>query len=66
MYFVIITLTTIGYGDYCAETMEGRIIVMIAAIWGGVLLSLFVGVVSSIFDVNEKQDKAIERVNISR
>ena len=66
VYFTMITLSTIGYGDFCPATIEGRFIIMVAAIWGGVLLSLFVTVISGIFEMNEKEDKAIDLVTVSR
>jgi hypothetical protein len=38
-WYVLITMTTVGYGDYAAKTNEGRIIVMIACIFGSFLIS---------------------------
>ena len=66
MYFVMITLTTIGYGDYSPKTQEGRIIIMIAAVWGTIILALFVSVASQIFEMHDNESKAIDQVDISR
>lgn len=49
IYFTMITLSTIGYGDYCPVNMPARTTVMCMALWGGVLLALFVGTVSNVF-----------------
>ena len=66
MYFVMITLTTIGYGDYSPKTFEGRLIIMIAAIWGTIILALFVSVASQIFEMDDNESRAIDQVEISR
>ena len=49
MYYVMITLTTIGYGDYYPKTTEGRFVTMAAAVWGAVLISLFVSATQDLF-----------------
>lgn len=49
MYYVMITLTTIGYGDYYPRTTEGRFVTMAAAVWGAVLISLFVSATQDLF-----------------
>lgn len=66
VYFTVITLSTIGYGDYSPTNMPGRTIVMLAAIWGSILLSLFVTVVSGLFEMSDNERKAIELINVSR
>jgi voltage-gated potassium channel Kch len=42
MWCVIITMTTVGYGDFVAKTQLGRIIAIMACIWGNFLISLMV------------------------
>lgn len=49
VYFSIVTMSTIGYGDYCPSTLEGRFITMLAAVWGAILIALFVTVVTELF-----------------
>lgn len=66
IYFTMVTLSTIGYGDYSPSSLEGRIVIMMASIWGAILLSLFVTVVSGLFDMSSDEQKAIELVDISR
>lgn len=66
MYYVMITLTTIGYGDYFPKTTEGRLVTMIAAVWGAVLISLFVSATQDIFFMKEQEYNAIDLVDMSR
>jgi voltage-gated potassium channel len=49
MYWAIITLTTVGYGDVTPATSIGRVIAGITAIAGLVMLALPVGIIASAF-----------------
>jgi voltage-gated potassium channel len=49
MYWAIITLTTVGYGDAAPATAIGRLIAGITAITGLVMLSLPVGIIATSF-----------------
>jgi hypothetical protein len=42
MWCVIITMTTVGFGDFVPKTYLGRIIAILACIWGNFLISLMV------------------------
>ena len=53
IYFTVITLTTIGYGDICPATKLGQICVMVFACWCTVLLAFVVGAAMSVFDLAE-------------
>lgn len=54
MWFTVVTLTTIGYGDVSPGTIPGKIITIILAFWGTIFVALLVTIVSNIFDL--KQD----------
>jgi len=41
-YFILMTITTVGYGDLSPHTTEGRIVAIAAALWGSTLVSLLV------------------------
>ena len=42
LWCVVITLTTVGYGDFTPGTTYGKLIVMVASIWGTFLISLMI------------------------
>ncbi len=47
LWLVLMTITTVGYGDYFPHTEIGRIIILIVAIWGTFIVSMMVVVVSN-------------------
>jgi len=52
IYFVIMTITTIGYGDYTPITTSGKIVAMIFAIIG---VPIFIGIVGLVFEARFKK-----------
>ena len=65
-YFVVITITTVGYGDMIAKSLAGRWVVMLTAIWGAILISLIVLVVGSVFELKKSQKKAMHDIHVTR
>jgi hypothetical protein len=57
-WLTIITMTTVGYGDFYAQTNFGRFFSVIAFIVGNVLISLIVVVLSSIANFIPAEAKA--------
>ena len=51
IYLVIITITTVGYGDFDAKTLFGRIIICLISLWGAILMALIIGIVSNFLDL---------------
>jgi hypothetical protein len=58
MWNVIITLTTVGYGDYYPMTNFGRFIGIITAFWGVFFVSLFVVALTNTLDLEESELRA--------
>ncbi len=48
MWNVIVTLATVGYGDYFLKTALGRLVGLITAFWGTFIVSYFVVTVTNI------------------
>lgn len=58
MWNVLITMTTVGYGDVYAMSHCGRAIAVIAAFWGVFLVSLFVVSLTHLLDFDPSQAKS--------
>jgi voltage-gated potassium channel len=67
MYWAIITLTTVGYGDAAPVTALGRVIAGITAVMGLVMLSLPVGIIASAFaEVIHRRDFVVTWSMVAR
>ena len=56
-------MTTVGYGDVYAVSPFGRVISIVNAFWGSFLISMLVGLIGGIFQMNEKQKLAVTDIN---
>lgn len=52
MWNVLITMTTVGYGDYSPRTVWGRSIVFFVCVWGTIVISLMVVTITSVIQMN--------------
>ena len=59
MYWSIITLTTVGYGDVSPITVFGKSIAAITAIFGVVVVALLTGIVANAFNKQMERRKII-------
>ena len=66
IWCVIITMTTVGYGDVYAVSPFGRVISIINALWGAFIISLLVASIGKIFELSENQKKAIAEITNSK
>lgn len=58
MWNVLITTSTVGYGDVYAMSHCGRLIAVVAAFWGVFLNSLFIVSLNRSLDFNSSQTNA--------
>ena len=59
MYWALITLTTVGYGDITPITAVGQFIAMLSAVFGVVVVALITGIVASSFNSQMERRKII-------
>lgn len=57
LYFISITIRTIGYGDICPKTFIGKVIACITSLWGIVFTSLALYIFNTYFTLSEKEKK---------
>jgi voltage-gated potassium channel len=58
MYWALITLTTVGYGDVTPVTSLGKLISVISAMGGVVVVALLTGIIASSFSLQMERRKS--------
>jgi hypothetical protein len=64
IWVIIITLTTVGYGDRYPTTHFGRLIAAISCIFGLIVISLMVYILTDATSMNKQEDKAYNIIKI--
>jgi hypothetical protein len=59
---IIITILTVGYGDYYPQTYLGRTIAVIACLWGTFLISLMVVSLTISVEFTSQEEQAYEEI----
>ena len=60
MWNVIITLTSVGYGDLYPKTFYGRIVGIIICFWGVFIVSFFVVTLTGMLSFTTPENKAYD------
>jgi hypothetical protein len=66
IYMILITITTVGYGDITPKTRLGKLTAVFTAIFGAFLISLMVLAVGSLFSLSKKQQKALRHIRMTQ
>lgn len=53
MWCVIITMTTVGYGDVYSTSVFGRCISIMNALWGAFIISCLVAAIGRAFELSD-------------
>ena len=63
MWNIMITMTTVGYGDVYPITFFGRIVTGVSAFWGGIIMSMTFVSLQSLFVLKNNEAKAYSLLN---
>jgi hypothetical protein len=55
MWYVIVTMATVGYGDFFPLSYMGRINGMVSCFWGVFTLSTMVVILNNLLEFNEAE-----------
>jgi len=65
-WWAIVTMTTVGYGDFAPSSGAGRLFAVIIMFGGISLTALLTAIISSIFVARRiREDKGLEKVNVT-
>jgi hypothetical protein len=59
MWWVLQTVTTVGYGDYTPTSAIGRILTSIVMLWGVAFLAIITAAITSVFVARAQQERAM-------
>jgi len=60
IWCIVITMTTVGYGDYFPRTLFGRMLDVLIAIWGIFIVSLMVVVLTNTLAMDSFESRALK------
>lgn len=60
MWNIIITMTTVGYGDISPVSHNGKLLAIILSIWGVFVVSLFVVTLTNMLEFSESEEKSFK------
>ena len=66
LFWALQTITTVGYGDISPSTIPGRLVAMIAALWGAFLIGTIVMCLNDAFDLTYEQELALGKIRLTR
>lgn len=66
VWVIVVTMTTVGFGDLVPFSYIGRVIIMITSFWGAFLISLVIVSVSKMFELTRNQKKAMHHLFLTR
>ena len=66
IWVIVVTMTTVGFGDLVPYSFVGRVIIMITSFWGAFIISLVIVSVTKIFELNRNQKKAMHHLYLTR
>jgi succinate-acetate transporter protein len=59
-WVTIVTMTTVGYGDYYPKSSMGRFVGIIIALWGVFIVSLFVVSLTNLLEFTKSEIKSYD------
>jgi len=59
MWWVLQTVTTVGYGDYTPVSAIGRILTALVMLWGVAFLAIITAAITSVFVARAQQERAM-------
>lgn len=59
MWMILVTMTTVGYGDYYPVTLPGRMFGIVMCLWGVLIISMFVVALTTLLNLESGEEKSL-------
>ena len=59
MWLILVTMTTVGYGDYFPVTLPGRMFGIVMCLWGVLIISMFVVALTTLLNLESAEEKSL-------
>lgn len=63
LWYIMVTMLTIGYGDIVVQTFFARIIIIFLVIWGNLWSSIFLSAIYPYLQLTTREEKAYNQIN---
>jgi voltage-gated potassium channel len=61
MWWVLQTVTTVGYGDFTPKALIGRILTSVVMLWGIAFLAIVTAAITSVFVARAEQERTVDQ-----
>jgi voltage-gated potassium channel len=59
MWWILETITTVGYGDYTPKQIAGRLVSAAVMLWGVAFLAIITAAITSVFVARAQRERAL-------
>jgi Ion channel len=66
LWLVVVTMSTVSFGDVVPYSLPGRLVIMFASIWGAFIITLVILAFSSLFSLSKNQKKAMQHLHLTK
>ena len=66
MWCLVVTITTVGYGDTIVTSNLGRIVILMGIFWGGIVLSMTFVALGGLLKLKSNEEDAFRAISVAR
>jgi Ion channel len=66
IWLILVTMSTVGFGDIVPYSFVGRMVIIFTSIWGAFIITLVIVAFSSLFSLSKNQKKAMHHLYLTK